>query len=155
MNRIRIGIVFLLLPVLALVDDVTLGVCRDTNGVYQFSYTGPVDSWTIEGALDADGVKFTIYYDGTSQSIYGYPDALPCIEPENIWKPAAPSILIPASDGWFLLEIQDAYGHWSLVTDATHPNGIALQASGGFVELIGSPGQDVDPAHYRLIEVLS
>lgn len=157
-KRILIAIL-MIIPSLALADDVSIGVCRLGNS-YQFSFTGDIDSWAIEGAdtFDAQaltatgyGMKFTVYYGGASQSIYGYPDAEPC--PKDEWKPGAPSIIIPAPAGIFKLEIQDAYGHWSLVTDAAHPDGIVLSPAGGNIELIGSVGQDTDPAHYRLIEV--
>lgn len=68
------------------------------------------------------------------------------------WQPGAPSIKIPApGSGPYTLEIQDAYGNWSLVTDQAHPDGIVLFNNGGSVELIGSAGQDINPTHYRLI----
>lgn len=69
------------------------------------------------------------------------------------WQPSAPSILIPAQEGSFKLEIEGD-GKWWLVTDQAHPDGIILTAQNGFVELIGSVGQDTDPSHYRLIKVI-
>jgi hypothetical protein len=89
---------------------------------------------------------------GTSLMIRSDAD-LPLCKEEG-WRPSAPSILIPADGpGPFLLEIQDDYGHWHLVADDAHPDGIVLYNHAGTVELIGSVGQDEDPAHYRLIEV--
>lgn len=154
------AIICILLFQTVMANEVSIAVCQTDNG-YQFSITGQVDGWSFENAATYDlkqmtasgeGVKFTVYYGGTSLSIYGYPDVPFCAFPD-VWKPSAPSILIPAREGVFKLEIQDMYGHWSLVTDADHPNGIVLSAQNGYVELIGSIGQDIDPAHYRIIEV--
>lgn len=155
--------VLFLIPILAFAEDITLSVCQYSDNGYQFSFAGDVDSWAFEGAETYDlealtatgyGVKFTIYANGGSQSIYGYPDAPPCPKADE-WHPGAPSILIPAPAGVFKLEIQDAYGHWSLVTDTAHPDGIVLSERNGTVELIGSVGQDTNSTHYRLIEVIS
>lgn len=147
-------------PLLAYADQVELDVCQLPGGVYQFSFTGEADGWAFQDGYDYDldamtakgeGVRFTVFADGMAISIYGYPDVKHC--PEDGWKPSAPSILIPADPGIYKLEIQDVYGHWSLVTDNAHPDGIVLSPNGGYVELIGSVGQDTDPDHYRLIEV--
>lgn len=69
--------------------------------------------------------------------------------------PETVSIYIPASEGMYKLEVQDAFGNWSLVTDTEHPEGIVFQSRDGFVELIGNTDQPTDPANYRLIEYLS
>lgn len=153
----------LLVPGFASADEVTVDVCRYPDGVYQFSYTGDIASWSFENADSYDlddltasgvGVKFTVFFGGTSISIYGYPDVKLCPDESDAWQSGAPSILIPADGpGPYRIEIQDAYGHWSLVTDQAHPDGIVLYNHAGTVELIGSRGQDTNPAHYRLIEV--
>lgn len=161
----RIMLIVLLLALTASVradDQPQAAVCTLGAGRYQFSYSGDVDSWSIEGGTleshepivaSGEGVKFTIFYDGMAVSIYGYADAPRCADDSTVWHPGAPSILIPAEPGVYKLEIQDAYGHWSLVTDHAHPDGIILSPNGQNVELIGSVGQDTDPGHYRLIEV--
>lgn len=160
MMKALLGLLFLI-PLALLADEVTVGVCRYPDGVYQFSYTGDVDSYGFENALTydldkltatGDGVRFYVVADGITQSVYGYPDVKRCPE-VPVWHPGAVSILLPASGpGPYLIEIQDTYGHWSLVTDQDHPDGIVLYNKGGFVELIGSPDQDTNPEHYRLVE---
>lgn len=91
------------------------------------------------------GESWALTFDVNTQA----PD---CDHAGDSWQPSAPSISIPApGTGPYTLEIMDAYGHWSLVTDAAHPDGIVLYNKGGNVELIGSVGQDIDPSHYRLI----
>lgn len=163
--RRPIFIVLLLLGMIAQVRaaDVTLSVCKLGDQRYQFAFTGDVIGWTFNNAArynldtlqaEGDGVEFIVYYrDGGSESIFGDPDAPPCADQSAHWQPSAPSILIPApDDGPYLLDIWDGW-HWSRVTDAAHPDGIVLYNHAGSVELIGSAGQDTDPAHYRLIEV--
>jgi hypothetical protein len=156
----RLALLLLLIPIWAYAQGFELHVCRLADDMYQFSIVGDVDGWGFEDGSNYDlkamtasgeGVRFFTWANGMTTSIYGYPDVDPC--PKDEWHPGAPSILIPASAGVFKLEIQDAYGHWSLVTDAAHPEGIVLSPNGGSVELIGSVGQDIDPAHYRTIEV--
>ncbi len=155
------NLILQIIIILTFNQDITLSVCQYANGVYQFGFTGDAVGWSFTDAIDYDleamtasgeGVQFTVYHETGSQTIYGYPDAPRCAE--NVWQPSAPSIHIPApSDDWFKIEIQDVYGHWSLVTDYAHPDGIVLRSQAGSVELIGSVGQDIDPAHYRLTKV--
>lgn len=164
-NVFLIGLVCLLVVGLVYAQDATLSVCRYPDGMYQFGFDGIVDGWGFRHYLTydlvkltatGDGVEFFTWRYGNTQSIFGYPDAPPCPDTSDEWQPGAPSILIPApSANWFYIEIMDAYGHWSLVTDSAHPDGIVLFPRDGFVELIGSVGQDVDPDHYRLIEAAS
>lgn len=167
-----IGLVFALLVsmTVALADGVT--VCRDTSVDWlRFKFEGIVwnaevapwyvaDGATPEGdTLIADANTSGEYVDQVVFAYWGGEDyilvigdasTVPC---DSGWQPSAPQILIPAPGGGpYLLEIQDAYGNWSLVTDEAHPHGIPLYNNGGHVELIGSVGQDVDPAHYRLID---
>lgn len=149
----------------ALADDVMLFVCRDADGVFHFGFEGDVIGWWFNDATSFDlqsrttsdaGAEFVVYYNpGTTESIFASEDAPSCQQNQSdIWQPDAPSILIPADGaGPYLLEIQDAFGHWSLVTDTQHPEGIVLYNHAGTVELIGSVGQDHNPAHYRLIEM--
>lgn len=141
-------------------NEVSISVCQIVNNEYQFSISGQVDSWSFENAsaydlqsltASGEGVRFTVYFGGTTLSIYGYADVPFCAFSDG-WKPSAPSILIPAREGVFKLEIWGA-GQWWLITDDKHPDGIILIAQNGYVELIGSVGQDTDPSHYRLIEV--
>jgi hypothetical protein len=163
MMKVILLLVLLFTISAAQADEITLSVCRLDDDRYQFSFTGDIDGWWFNNFISADlvtliavgeGTEFVIYYDGTTESIFADPAAPFCHHKGDTWKPGAPSILIPASaPGWFRIEIQDAFGHWSRVTDAQHPDGIVLHTADGFVELIGSVGQDTDPAHYRLIEV--
>lgn len=143
-------------------DPVSLSVCRLDNDRFQFSVEGDIDGWWFNNFISADletliasgeGTEFVIYYDGNTESIFATPDTPLCV-PADAWKPSAPSILIPAREGVFKLEIWGD-NQWWLVTDEKHPDGIILTAKNGVVELIGSVGQDTDPAHYRLIEVTS
>lgn len=159
MKRLCLFICFALFQT-TLANDVSLSVCQMADNEYQFAISGQVDSWSFENAsaydlqaltASGEGVKLTVYFGGTTLSIYGYPDAPFCAVSDG-WRPNAPSILIPTREGVFKLEIWGD-GRWWLVTDDSHPDGIALIAQNGYVELIGSVGQDVDPTHYRLIEV--
>lgn len=164
-------------PALAL--DVS--VCRDTSvdwlryrfsgvdrNAENFSYFA--DGASFEGAtvLIADALTVDIdavHVAGTAAVLWldlntmeavevmGRPTTAACGAGDS-WQPGAPSILIPApSAGPYLIEIQDRYGHWWLVTDDAHPDGIVVYNNGGHVELIGSVGQDTDPDHYRLVEI--
>lgn len=150
-----------------------VSVCRDTtNGdALRFIFSGinwnsdPAPWYSALGAtangdkLLADafvegelaGTAIVGYWNGSATvQVVGSASTRPC---GSGWQPSATSIQIPAPGaGPYLLEIQDAYGNWSLVTDAAHPDGIVLYNKGGSVELIGSVGQDVDPAHYRLVD---
>lgn len=166
-RRLLMLVIFMLLGLYTFVQaqDATLWVCRYPDGVYQFAYEGIVDEVGFNNAIwyDLDtltaagyGVEFYVWRNTSRQSIFGYPDATACTDKNqsDVWHPGAVSILLPASgSGPYLIEIQDTYGHWSLVTDKDHPDGIALYNKGGFVELIGSPDQDTNPEHYRLVEV--
>lgn len=155
MCRILIGVALLLSPLFALTQDVSADVCRLNDG-YQFSFTGDVDSWSFEGAETYDlqaliatgyGVKFTIYYDGGSYSIYGYPEAPRCADDPTIWHPGAPSIPVMLTSDCAWVEIDNHDGGWSRV-----------QSDGKDVllhygeSLIGSSGQSTDPVDYRAIE---
>jgi hypothetical protein len=67
--------------------------------------------------------------------------------------PSAPSISIPVADfppgGCYYVYLNDGNGRW-LITDLDHPDGIVLQPdNNGWLELIGSPGQDETPDHYE------
>lgn len=103
---------------------------------------------------DSSSMYWEVFGDNWSQKIEVWRDEPMTLCPIDQWKPSAPSISIPANgDGPFLIEIEDAYGHWSLVTDEANPHGIVVYNRGGSVELIGSVGQEINPDHYRLIEV--
>lgn len=160
-----IGLLMLILafPMIANAQEPELTVCQLGEEYYQFGIIGYADGWGFRNYLTydldkmtatGDGVEFFVWRNGNTQSVFGYSDAPPCPDTSDEWQPGAPAILIPApSANWFYIEIMDAYGHWSLVTDDAHPDGIVLFPRDGFVELIGSVGQDVAPDHYRLIEV--
>lgn len=162
MIKILLSLFVVLTMNIAWANETTLSVCRYSDGLYQFSFTGEVAGWWFNNFISADletlivngdGAEFVVYYfDGTTESIFADPDNTPFCAVADAWKPSAPSILIPASDaGPYLLEILDGYGHWHLVIDDAHPDGIVLYNHAGYVELIGSAGQDIDPTHYRLI----
>ncbi len=142
-------------------------VCRDGN---QFlfmgiDWTADVSPWYVadgasieDGVLRADpnldgeyaGQVVVGVWTGEDYSlIIGDMNTAPC---DSGWQPSAPSILIEApGPGPYLLEIRDAYGNWSLVTDSANPDGIMLYNHAGHVELIGSMGQSTNPDHYRLV----
>lgn len=108
-----------------------------------------IEAYTESGLwqfLTPDGVAYELAFNR-------YSVGADCAALAEQWRPSAPAILIPApGPGPYTLEVMDAFGHWSLVTDAAHPDGIVLYNKGGFVELIGSVGQDTDPTHYQLTE---
>jgi len=137
-------------------NDVTLSVCQNDNGSYQFSYTGDVDGWWFNDFISADldtltatgdGVEFVVYYDGTTESIFGDPDAPDCHQQDDTWQPGAPSIPVPLNSDCAFIEIQDIYGHWSQVQS----NGQDVLLHYGEA-LIGSSGQSTDPTDYRAVE---
>lgn len=155
-----------ILTILIHLQAPSLSICRTEIG-FRVSGLASVgwDAMTGGGEADGDVLSALPLADGTIQVVYwwtendqdfsdelwGNASSPRCIA---AWQPSAPSILIPAPhNGVFLIEIQDAYGHWSRVTDAAHPDGIVLSPNGQYVELIGSVGQDIDPAHYRLVRI--
>ena len=168
-------IVFVSLLLFAILPAQAAGVtvCRDaTNGGgLRFIFSGinwdsdPAPWYSALGATAyGDKLLADAFVEGelAGTAIFGYWNGIETIQVVGSastrscgsgWQPSATSIQIPApNDGPYLLEIQDAYGNWSLVTDAAHPDGIVLYNNGGHVELIGSVGQDTNPAHYRLVD---
>ena len=66
----------------------------------------------------------------------------------TVYQTSAPSIAVSLTTDCAYVEIQDAYGHWSRVTDAAHPDGILLHYDEA---LIGGQDQSTDPADYRAV----
>lgn len=147
-------LLFAFQPIMA--QEIALSVCALPSGEYQFGFTGQVDSWGFTNAssydLDAmiasgEGVAFTVWYGGTSETIYGYPDVPPC--QQDVWQPDAPSISIILTSDCAFIEIVDAWGNYHRVTDRLHPDGIVLHYG---ELLIGGQQQSTDPTDYRAIE---
>jgi hypothetical protein len=65
-----------------------------------------------------------------------------------VWHPGAPSIAVDVTSDCAFVEIRDAYGHWSRVADAAHPDGILLHYG---EQLIGGPNQSTDAGDYRAV----
>lgn len=141
-----------------------VSICRDGN-LFRVSGLSDIgwDAATGGGGFEGDRLIASPMIDGTIQVVFWWTDENGDDHFGEVWgnsntpvctgwQPSAPSILIPSQEGAFKLEIWGD-GRWWLVTDDLHPGGIILTAQNGYVELIGSVGQDIDPSHYRLIEV--
>lgn len=95
------------------------------------------------------GEAFVAYYiaDNKWFTLKGTPSTAPCGSDKG-WHPGASSIAVSLVSDCAYVEIQDAYGHWSRVSDTTHPDGILLHYGDS---LIGGPGQSTDPDDYRAV----
>jgi hypothetical protein len=160
-------IVALFLPMLMRFNQPVIQICRTETG---FEVRGLNDAFGWDAMTGGGGFEGNVLIvlpleDGSIQIVFWWIDeneghftgelwgnSGTALCNSDAWQPSAPSILIPAQEGRFKLEIWGD-NQWWLVVDQNNPNGIVLTAQGGFIELIGSVGQDIDPTHYRLIEV--
>jgi hypothetical protein len=152
-------ILWILIPIArvgASYDGVTLYVCQNANGVYQFSFTGDIDGWWINNAISYDlpaktavgaGAEFVVYYNGTTESISADPEGERCtVGPEGQWQPGAPSIEITLTSDCAWIEIDNHDGGWSRVQS----DGKDVMLHYGDA-LIGGQDQSLDSSDYRAI----
>lgn len=141
---------------LTFAEDVTLNVCRLSDDIFQFSFTGRADGWWFNNSISydldtliaiGDGTEFVLYYDGMTESIFAAPDTPFCSDDNDDWQPDAPSIPIPLTSDCAWVEIDNHDGGWSRVEVDGEP--VLLHYGDA---LIGGQNQSTDPADYRAVE---